>query len=310
MLGNITGSIVNVDELKVHTSGDGQVDKTRTDVYLHFVNMEDNSILEVDSVLRLIDTNVESLDQLFKDFNVLDTAPAEPIGNLLTSSPQTFSLLWAGGTAVFLAMILFLVLGLCLSQRLILMRKLKAASVSAFGSQSNVTRSSSQVPNTNQHTVEGSNPVWRRGELEPDWFKHEDVYSRSGESDGLDSLDVNAILGSSVAPSTSRNSSDANTASLKSTTEAFNRGMLQRNVLSFRSNASPSIDDVTLSEKECEVGEVKEEESQEVTVGRGLYQRNVYHFGYPVFQPNNSKGSTSSSSTTFLTPRKLETTEL
>jgi hypothetical protein len=47
-------------------------------------------------------------------------------------------------------------------------------------------------------------------------------YSRSGESDALDSLDVNAILGN--APSTSRNSSDANTASLKSTTtEAFNR---------------------------------------------------------------------------------------
>lgn len=154
---------------------------------------------------------------------MLDTAPAEPLGNRLTSSPQHFSLLWAGGTAVFLAMILFLVLGLCLSQRLILMRKLKAASVSAFGSQSNVTRSSSQVPNTNQHTVEGSNPVWRR-ELEPDWFKHDDIYSRSGESDGLDSLDVNAILGGgSAAPSTSRNSSDANTASLKSTTEAFNR---------------------------------------------------------------------------------------
>ena len=59
---------MNVDELKVHTSGDGQVDKTRTDVYLHFVNMDDNSILEVDTVLRLIDTNVESLDQLFKVF--------------------------------------------------------------------------------------------------------------------------------------------------------------------------------------------------------------------------------------------------
>lgn len=83
---------------------------------------------------------------------------------------------------------------------------------------------------------------------------------------------------------------------------------MQRNVLTFGS-IGPSIGDVTLSEKECEVGEVKEEESQEVTVGRGLYQRNVYHFGYPVFQPSN-KGSTSSSSTTFLTPRKLETTEL
>lgn len=46
--------------------------------------------------------------------------------------------------------------------------------------------------------------------------------NRSGESDALDSLDVNAILGD--GPSTSRHSSDANTASLKSsTTEAFNR---------------------------------------------------------------------------------------
>lgn len=66
MLGNITGSIVNVDDLKVHSNGDSQVDKTKTDVYLHFVNQEDNSIMESDTVLRLIDVHVESLDQLFK----------------------------------------------------------------------------------------------------------------------------------------------------------------------------------------------------------------------------------------------------
>lgn len=80
--------------------------------------------------------------------------------------------------------------------------------------------------------------------------------------------------------------------------------MIQRNVSSIRSNKS--IDNVTLSEKECEIGEVKEGDG-EVTIGKGLYQRNVYHFGYPVFQ--HDKSSTSSS-TTFLTPRKLETTEL
>ena len=151
--------------------------------------------MEVDVVLRLIDANIESLDQLFKvllfgfimkkscwsfakflqDYNVLDTSAAEPLGDALTSTPQNFSLLWASGTAVFLAMILFLVLGLCVSQRFVLMRKLKAASATAFGSQSNVNRTSNQVPNTNQHTVEGSNPVWRR-ELEPEWFKNDDIY--------------------------------------------------------------------------------------------------------------------------------------
>jgi len=68
VLGNITKSIVNVDEFKVHLNEEGLADKTRTDVYLHFVNEDDNSILEVDAVLHLIDTNIESLDQLFKVF--------------------------------------------------------------------------------------------------------------------------------------------------------------------------------------------------------------------------------------------------
>ncbi|EFX90417.1 hypothetical protein DAPPUDRAFT_309564 [Daphnia pulex] len=185
-LGNITGSIVNVDELKVHSNEDGQLDKTRTDAYLHFVNAKDNSVMEVDFVLRLIDANIESLDQL-------------------------------------------------------LLRYIR--------------------------------------ELEPEWFKHDYIYSRSGESDGLDSLDVNAILGN--APSTSRNSSDANTASLKSTTtKAFNRSIIQRNANSIRSNKS--VGNVTLSEKECEVGEVKEEDC-EVNVGKGLYQRNVLSFWLPRF---------------------------
>ena len=69
ILGNITKSIVNVDEFKVHLNEEGLADKTRTDVYLHFVNEADNSILEVETVLRLIDANIESLDQLFKVFS-------------------------------------------------------------------------------------------------------------------------------------------------------------------------------------------------------------------------------------------------
>ena len=36
---------------------------------MHFVDPHDNSILEVDSVLRLIDANIEVLDDLFKVIN-------------------------------------------------------------------------------------------------------------------------------------------------------------------------------------------------------------------------------------------------
>lgn len=65
-MGNVTGAIVNVDEFRVHANHDGTVDKTRTDLYLHLVDRHDNSILEVDEVLRLVDQNTEKLDGLFK----------------------------------------------------------------------------------------------------------------------------------------------------------------------------------------------------------------------------------------------------
>jgi hypothetical protein len=66
MLGNVTGAIVNVDEFKVHENQDGSVDKTRTDLYLHFVDRRDHSIMEVTKVLNLVDQNIERLDKLFK----------------------------------------------------------------------------------------------------------------------------------------------------------------------------------------------------------------------------------------------------
>ena len=66
ILGNVTGAIVNVDECKVHENKDGRVDKTRSDLYLHFVNPNDNSFMDVSNVLRLIDENLELLADLFK----------------------------------------------------------------------------------------------------------------------------------------------------------------------------------------------------------------------------------------------------
>lgn len=71
VLGNVTGAIVNVDEYKVHENKDGSVDKTKTDLYLHLVNQRDNSIMEVNDVLQLVDQKIEHLDGLFKVSNLL-----------------------------------------------------------------------------------------------------------------------------------------------------------------------------------------------------------------------------------------------
>lgn len=50
----------------MHANHDGSIDKTRTDLYLHLVDRRDNSIIEVDEVLRMVDQNTEKLDNLFK----------------------------------------------------------------------------------------------------------------------------------------------------------------------------------------------------------------------------------------------------
>ena len=131
ILGNVTGAIVNVDEYKIHENQDGSVDRTRTDLYLHLVNRQDNSILEVSEVLELIDRNIEKLDNLFKDFNVLDTQPAQ--AQPIIQYEQAGTTFWLLAVTLFLGALLILCIALCLSQRAAFQRKLKAANATPFG---------------------------------------------------------------------------------------------------------------------------------------------------------------------------------
>ncbi|KAH8250254.1 hypothetical protein KR026_009305 [Drosophila bipectinata] len=191
-LGNITESIVNIDEIKVHENKDGSVDKTKTDLYMHLVEREDNSIYEVSEVLKLIDSHIESLNGLFKDLNVLDTQPAE--AQLLTAGPVRGPLfVWLVFTNMFLATLLVVTLALCASQRNGYRRQLRAAKVNIFRGHSSLSLHHTQepatrVPNTNKHSVQGSNPIWLKG-YENEWFKTEE----SGSIGGQDSLDDNFL---------------------------------------------------------------------------------------------------------------------
>ena len=137
-LANITGAIVNTDtnSFKFHENRDGSVDKTKTDFYIHFVHPEKNIVLEVDQVLKLIDLNIEELDDLFKEFNVLDTQ-ASTLTMTATSKGlgegRNLFLAYASGTALFLAVVLFVVVSLCFAQRAKYQRQLKAATAAHFG---------------------------------------------------------------------------------------------------------------------------------------------------------------------------------
>ncbi|XP_068152690.1 cadherin-23 [Drosophila tropicalis] len=193
-LGNITESIVNIDEIKVHENKDGSVDKTKTDLYMHLVEREDNSIYEVTDVLKLIDTHIESLDELFKDLNVLDTQPAAE-AQLLTAGPNKGPVfVWLIFTNLFLATLLVVTLALCASQRNGYRRQLRAAKVNILRGHSSMSMQqnhepATRVPNTNKHSVQGSNPIWLKS-YENEWFKTiEETVSVSGH----DSLDDNFL---------------------------------------------------------------------------------------------------------------------
>ncbi|KAK0092521.1 hypothetical protein PV326_001229 [Microctonus aethiopoides] len=198
ILGNVTGAIVNVDEYKVHENDDGSVDRTRTDLYLHLVNRRDNSILDVSQVLELVDRNIEKLDNLFKDFNVLDTQPAE--SESIVQYEQAGTTFWLLALTLFLGALLILCIALCLSQRASFQRQLKAANASPFNTtDSEYIRGPGRVPNTNKHSVEGSNPIWMHA-YENEWFKNDESFSHTSDPD---SLDENALNNEQTANQTS-----------------------------------------------------------------------------------------------------------
>ena len=202
-LSKITDSIVNVDQIKVHENSDGSIDKTKTDVLLHFVNSDDNKIIEAFDVIQNLDYNTEQLDPFFKEYNVLQTESANAAFSSKKSDPEMVIILWLVGLCVFLTITLSVVICVCVSQRYKYSRKLKAATTAAFGSQAAsdiIIKHEAVVPNTNRHAMEGSNPVWMTGvgydnwQVEVDDEDDEMTEETSHKNfDKFDSLDANVL---------------------------------------------------------------------------------------------------------------------
>lgn len=117
----------------MHENKDGTVDRTKTDLYLHLVNKNDNSVIEVSEVLRLVDQNIEQLDELFKEFNVLDTQASEALVLQAELGNHTQAIIWLVMVNLIMGALLIIVITLCLSQRTNYRRELKAARVNAYG---------------------------------------------------------------------------------------------------------------------------------------------------------------------------------
>lgn len=131
-----------------------------------------------------------------QDFNVLDTQPGGTLA--LKAQLQTVSTtFWLTASCLFLLLLLLLCLALCINQRQTYHRKLKAATATAYGNNCQyiyiikcfiyisvlvsaedmdgrgLSILSGRVPNTNKHSLEGSNPIWLKA-YENEWFKNVD----------------------------------------------------------------------------------------------------------------------------------------
>ncbi len=160
---------MSADAFLVHENSDGSLDKTKTDVLLHFVDPSDNSVREAGEVLKMIDYRTEELDPLFREFNVIDTegvvAANARKASLVREEAMVF---WLAGLCAFLFLLLIVIVLMHVHVRRKYARKLRAATTDAYGADDGegmvgALNKRELVPNTNRHASEGSNPIWLTG---------------------------------------------------------------------------------------------------------------------------------------------------
>nr|XP_016847668.1 PREDICTED: cadherin-23 isoform X1 [Anolis carolinensis]XP_016847669.1 PREDICTED: cadherin-23 isoform X1 [Anolis carolinensis] len=183
LLSNITGAIVNTDDVQFHVDKKGRVNFAQTELLIHVVNRETNRILDVERVIQMIDENKEQLRNLFRNYNVLDVQPA-----ITARAPDDLSALQMA--IIILAILLFLAAMLFILMnwyyRSVHKRKLKAIVAGSTGLKKDgwttekglecnrvATTASGfsiksnrgfmdimDMPNTNKYSFDGANPVW------------------------------------------------------------------------------------------------------------------------------------------------------
>ncbi|XP_076773283.1 cadherin-23 isoform X1 [Arvicanthis niloticus] len=155
LLSNITGAIVNTDDVQFHVDIKGRVNFAQTELLIHVVNRDTNRILDVDRVIQMIDENKEQLRNLFRNYNVLDVQPA-----ISVQLPDDMSALQMA--IIVLAILLFLAAMLFVLMnwyyRTIHKRKLKAIVAGSAGNRGFIDIM--DMPNTNKYSFDGANPVW------------------------------------------------------------------------------------------------------------------------------------------------------
>ncbi|XP_076329384.1 cadherin-23-like [Tachypleus tridentatus] len=165
-LEDIISEIVIIDDYNAYAGDDNRYNPEEyTDVYIHVVRREDNSVMEVVEALKLFDKYWGKVLELRKeDFYIvlIDKIGQDDVSD---SWEKKLKFILFGVLAGLALAFIVLLLVSCMKISS-LSRKLRAANATSFGSQdSGLNRIGiNDPPNTNKHAVEGSNPMWNQQE--------------------------------------------------------------------------------------------------------------------------------------------------
>ncbi|KAI8521628.1 hypothetical protein Bbelb_013820 [Branchiostoma belcheri] len=185
LLSNITGAIINVDDIQFHTTDDQQTDELRTDMFIHGVDKATGLIMDKEKLIELIDANYEFLVRLLRDYNVVEYQVAVPAKADVTYDNLIIAIAALTG---ILVISVALIATVCTCWTTKLRRELRASQAMLYSTKDVIPdlteKDALQVPGTNQFAIDGSNPMWGK-----------EVYVNeiAEESDSDDSLDDNEV---------------------------------------------------------------------------------------------------------------------
>jgi hypothetical protein len=173
----------NVKKLARTQNSNGQPMDDQTDVTSYFVDDEKQQPISKDEITKEL-TNKQTYDALRRALFAMEldlyaiADNTDQAGASTDGVMQTVLIV----VAVVLGTLVVVLFAAFFIRTRSLNRRLEALSTTKFGSQdSGLNRIGMAVPNTNQHTVEGSNPIWNNEEIVQRNF--DNVSVSSGDSD-------------------------------------------------------------------------------------------------------------------------------
>lgn len=158
VLENITGYIINIDDINYYKDKDGNYDYERTAVLFHAVDPKTNKVVDKEIVIEKIDNNYDKHLGFFNEWKIKEVK-AHVDDQKDDEFPVVLAVVISLGILLVIVILIFCCVVFQLRRRQ--NRKLRAATAVSYGGSRSVNNGTvSAIPTSNMHISEGSNPIW------------------------------------------------------------------------------------------------------------------------------------------------------